>query len=291
MINKIACLFFFFYLPSVFCKGNDSLFYSAPIIKYKKNKSMSGLRLKKDTLNYILPVLTIHLGASFGMSNGNARFNPDNAAGTRVNFKNDLGFPSNTIFPRINIVLAPGKNRQFLFDINNISIKKTALTPRELQVRDLNVPANTSLRSKFNLFFTNLSYRRTFIGKKHFNFGGLIGLDLHQYSLKLRNNETGTEAKNSFAVWSPLVGLDIFGFLHQDFFFRGTFNVVALPFHNYDLTQISFKSYFEYYFIKNFGLGLSYNYFYSDIREFRKVNGSLKYQIHSVSLFASFRFY
>jgi hypothetical protein len=295
MIKKIFCLLPCLLLFKSYLYAynkdfdSDSLGNRPSFAKLEKSKYIPAV--KKDTLHYTLPFLTIHLGASVGLSNGVARINSESSAGTRVNFKNDLGFPSSTFFPRVNIVLATSQRMQFIFDINNINIRKTAIISKDLRIGNLELPSNTSIRSNFNLFFTNLSYRSSFVSKKHFNFGGLLGLDLHQYILKINNNATGESDKTSFYVWTPLVGLDIYGFLHKDFFFRGTLNYTALPFHNYDLTQLSFKSYIEYYFIKNFGLGFSYNYFYSDVRQFSKINGSLKYQIHSISLFASFRLY
>jgi hypothetical protein len=271
-------------------KGKDSLNTGFYLLKPYKLTTRYFPEFRKDSFSYTLPSLTIHLGASIGLSDGSARLNTNGSSGTRVNFKEDLGFPSSAFFPRVNIVLA-SKQQQFIFDINNINITKTTVALKPYHIGNLDIPFNTSVRSKFNLFFINLSYRHAFLRKKHYNIGGLLGVDLHQYSLRVENKETGESDKTSFSVWTPLIGLDIYGFVHKDFFFRGTFNGTALPFHNYDLTQLSFKSYFEYYLFRNFGVGLGYNYFYSDIRQFSKINGNLKYQIHSVSLFASFRFY
>jgi hypothetical protein len=293
MIKKILYLLFIVFLLPTFSFSlhieNDSIIPEPPSLKpYKvKSKVLSGI--KEDTFSFNFPLITLHLGGSLGFSNGNARFNTENAPGTNVNFNKDLGFPSSFVFPRFNAVFAFARKAQFIFDLNAIHIKKTGHVDKAVRVGNLDLPGGTSIKNDFKLFFVNGAYRNSFITKRHFDVGLLVGLDLHQYTLKLRNNETGERDKTSFSIWAPIIGLDWYGFVHKDLFFRTTAYVSAFPFHNYDFTEFAFKSYIEYFFIKNVGMGVSYNYFYSDIRQYSKINGSLKYQIHAFSLFASLR--
>jgi hypothetical protein len=285
-------LSFAFLLPTLSLalhNDSDSIINETPSLKLRKVKLSVLPKIRDDSFAFRFPVLTLHFGISVGYSSGKGRFNAGNAAGNSVNFNKDLGFPSSIVFPRFNGVLAFSQKVLLIFDLNSVRIRKTGHVNQATRIGNLDLPAGTSIKSDFNLFFINGAYRHSFLTKKHFDVGWLLGLDLHQYTLKLNNNETGETDKTSFSIWAPIIGLDCYGFVHKDLFFRSTAYISPFPFHNYNFTEFAFKSYIEYFFLKNFGMGLGYNYFYTDVRQFSKVNGNLKYQIHSLSLFASLR--
>src|SRR4051812_3794639 len=98
----ILCLFLF--QANAMSAGKDSLDLSIPAYKYHRPKYLHGL--KQDTLHYMLPTLTLHLGGSYGISNGTATINSVLGPGTKVDFQDDLGFPSGAFFPRFNFIIA-----------------------------------------------------------------------------------------------------------------------------------------------------------------------------------------
>src|SRR3954471_1002176 len=100
MIKNIFCfiLCLFLFQLNANSAGNDSIDHHVPYWKYHRPKFLSGL--KQDTLHYMLPVLTLHLGGSYGLSSGSATINSDGAPGTKLDFQDDLGFPSGAFFPR-----------------------------------------------------------------------------------------------------------------------------------------------------------------------------------------------
>src|SRR4051812_15745112 len=102
-------LSFVFLLPTfsfAMLDDRDSIINETPSLKLHKVKLNVLPKIRDDSFSYKFPMVTLHLGISLGYSNGNARFNAENAPGTNVNFNKDLGFPSSIVFPRFNAVFA-----------------------------------------------------------------------------------------------------------------------------------------------------------------------------------------
>src|SRR5437868_546401 len=72
-------------------------------VKKLKERKLAHLRSKFDSIKtrYPEPIITIHLGASYAINNGNVQLNSGQIPGTKINLHDNLDVTQNFIAPRL----------------------------------------------------------------------------------------------------------------------------------------------------------------------------------------------
>jgi hypothetical protein len=265
----------------------------------KKDVWYSPLRIKKglnsfyqhqrDSLHY--PALVLHLGITTGYNNTIINLNEDRNPAKNIDFEKDLNFPSYSFGPRINIVLKVGHRGHFMAGLFAILRDEKHIISRDLYVRDHLIKNSTFVSSEFRFADLSLAYRYAFIRKKNFNVGFLAGLTALNYSLSVKTADF--KARENVFFGMPATGLEGMLILADRFYIKTFLKFSSVHLRSYNFSLFNLKPQIEYYFSKQFGVGIRYHYAYTRIKDLEGLNfhGPFHYHLHAISLFGCMRFY
>lgn len=260
-----------------------------------KEKKLNNLRYKLDSskTSYPEPFLTIHLGVAYAVNTGNVQLNSEKTSGTNFDIHNDIGIPKTTIYPRVNAVLNFGNFRGLAFDTYGVRRKGDEVINKDIKYGNTTFISGSHVKSEMMLNYINLSFIKFFYDNGRARAAFLAGATGILYSLKI--NETslgGNSHKESVFVPLPSVGLNGSIYLRKNLFLRAVVKYSAWWTNSYKCNVININPYFEYYIFKNFGLGMRYNFGYTNIKELpdKTFNGSIKNTLSAVAVVFVYRF-
>jgi hypothetical protein len=285
-------------INSITIWGQTSIRLGAPSFLAESEKGLPEFNLKKTgpakfrfDSAYIYPRITLQLGAGIMFSDREAQLNSGISTGTKLDLEDDLGLKSSQVIPRVNVIFRLSRLSRIYFDFYSARGKDSKNIEKDITFGSAFFPTGTSVSTKMSAYNFHLAYAHSFINRKKFDFGGLLGVSAIDYSLKLEGGPVSD--KGSTLFFFPHIGADASVFITKRFFFRGVVKFSASPIDNYDFTVLSIKPYVEYYFTDNIGAGVRYHYNYSKADQLSKdkFDGNFGFNFHQVALFVSFRFF
>ncbi|GAL87386.1 hypothetical protein MYP_4616 [Sporocytophaga myxococcoides] len=260
---------------------------------YRSNHSLFSLIYNNsDSTKTELPLLTFHVGCALALPTTSIRL-ADDQSGGNIHFQNDLLHSRYTLVPKMNVMIALKNSYRFTSDVYFVLSSKSGTLGRDIHLGNHFFESGTKIHSRFNFFAGNLSYIQPLFKNKRYNFGALFGLAGAHAFIRLNNEVKNNSVERSLWFVNPIVGLDVFGYLIKKIFYRAALKFSASPFNKYTYSYFTFKTYIEYHFTKNIGLGFRIDYMNMSVKDIqqRQFKGRLNMNLPVISLVGVIRMF
>ncbi|MBO9702911.1 MAG: hypothetical protein J7604_22040 [Sporocytophaga sp.] len=263
--------------------------------KWSKGKKSNRFKNTSDTNQtyYPRPFLTIHLGVSHTTNFGNVRLNSEHGQGTQISLRKDLGFPVTTFSPRLNFIFNYGNVSHIAFDMYSTNRNEREVITRDIKYGNATFLAGSEVQTTLRLTYASLCYSNFFYNNGRSRLAFLAGVAGIFYHLNIKSTTVADLIqKKSLFVPLPTIGLNGSVFLTKNLFLRGVIKYSAWWSKNYNCNVIEFVPYFEYYIFRNFGVGMRYNFGYTNFQNLpdKKFNGNMENSFNAISGILVFRF-
>ena len=260
----------------------------------KWSKGKKSNRLNRDsTKTYPKPFLTIHLGVAHTTNFGNVRLNSEQAQGTKISLRNDLGFPTTTISPRLNFIFNYGNLFNLAFDMYSANRKETEVISKDIKYGNATFLAGSEIQTTLRLTYASLCYSNFFYDNGRARVAALAGVAGIFYHLNIKSTtDPDLIQKKSLFVPLPTIGLNGSIYLTRNLFLRTMVKYSAWWSKNYNCNVVEVIPYIEYYIFRNFGIGMRYNFGYTAFKNLpdKKFNGSMENTFNAISGVFVYRF-
>jgi hypothetical protein len=258
----------------------------------------------EEFANKIPDRVWVDLGGSTNELSTTVAVTGQNGVGAAIDLEDVLDIPgSKTTFQVQGTVRVSEKRRWVDFGYVNIDRSGGRTIQQDIQYGDYNFAAGGTLNASFNTSFIYGAFRYDFLHEDKIRISGSAGASWTDLGVTLAgtgtfDNGSGPVAgsysvKESIAVPVPLVGLNFDWALAKGLVLRSYNRFFRLKLSNIDGGMWESGVHLNWYFIKNFGLGLGYDRYTIKLNEYTTSQGDkgkFNYSVSGLGLYATLAF-
>ena len=253
------------------------------------------IALPSDTVG-ISPKVYVNAGVYFPESTTTFQVNGSNGLGTLIFVEDFLHMDRHPFVFTLNALYKITKRSIVSARFFHYNVKGNfEISENEIKIRDTVISIGASLKTNWTNNYFGLNYNYAIFSKKDWTAGLSLGLRTSTVNVKLNyalNNNSG-EYKSSIAIPVILWGLFVDGYMTPRL--RGTYTFEMFDLSINSISALVYENRFglEYYFLKNLGVGISYNEILYRIKELPfndRFKGNISYSLSGLQLNLHARF-
>jgi len=211
--------------------------------------------------------------------------------GTTINFEDDVGLSNGKGLIRVDGFFRFKKRHQIDFGYYNFDRNGTQTLNATIEFGDEIFLINTQVNSFFNVEIIKLSYTYLFIAKPNTTLGASIGFNISDVKTGLSNEDLALSETAGSSVPLPVFGINGAQKLGSKFWLEGHAQFLYIKVGSLDGTLFDARVAVTYRIMKNFGIGIGYNFFNIKVnKQAPDFTGRFKLNFDGVQVFASLYF-
>ncbi|GJM07987.1 MAG: hypothetical protein DHS20C11_02630 [Lysobacteraceae bacterium] len=205
-------------------------------------------------------------GVFFPSADTSLRVDASNSdIGTGIDLEGDLNFDKDDTVGRLTAFWRPAQKHRIFVDYYAIDRSSRTTLKGDLEIDGEIYPIDTVVNASFDTTVVPIFYEYSIYQTPRTEVG--IGGGVHWLDLEFAINATGTTL-NEFSSVSgplPLIGFSVDHMMTDQWMFTGSLQAFSANVGDYDGSIVSAAIGVEYWFNRNFSLGVGYDYFDLDV--------------------------
>lgn len=185
--------------------------------------------------------------------------------GTIIDLESDLGLDRSDAVFRVDGYFRFNEKHRLDLSVFDLSRSKTRVIDEEIEWGDTIYPVNATINSAFDLAIYKIAYTWSFMRRDKGYLGLTAGLYVAGFQASLREAQLGSVESDSVTAPLPVFGLRGEYALSDKFTFRGSAEVFALEYEEYDGSLYDIYAGVDYQLFEHTAIGLGLNSVQLDI--------------------------